>query len=49
MLMFTLLGVAMYRVANGGWREAEAYLAVLVAAVVVDTFVISFLIWWFQK
>lgn len=48
MLMLTLLGVVLYRVANGSWREAETLIAVLVATVILDTFSISFLIWWLQ-
>lgn len=44
--MLTLFGLALYRLANGGWREAEENIGALVAVLLLDVLATSFVIWW---
>lgn len=34
--MLTILGLVLYRVANGGWRDAEGYYVAPLATLILD-------------
>lgn len=47
--MLTLLGLILYRVANGNWREAEENIGGLAAALLLYALLIGFAMGWVRQ